>query len=194
MEELMCYYFSQMAVVKYGLPANICTDHGEENIVWKMMLDKHDAGNKCVIAGSSTHNELWRDVHWSVIIVYVWKPFPGSWSWWTLRPSQWSGHLHTACIMSLYQELTRPKIKFTKEHVYLLHLCTYLYIYGYILKCHILLLDTLCASAAECWTDGIRRSFLSFVLSERVPSIILSFCHLDWSTVNGSRIGIEHIH
>ena len=59
-------------------------------------------------------------------------------------------------------------------------------------KCPILLLDTLCA---ECWTDGIiRRSFLSFVLNERAPSIILSFCHLDWSTVNGSRIGIEHVH
>ena len=61
-------------------------------------------------------------------------------------------------------------------------------------KCPILLLDTLCASAAECWTDGIRRSFLSFVLNERVPSIIVSFCHLDWSTENGSHIGIEHVH
>ena len=118
--------------VRYGLPANVCTDHGEGNIVWRMMLDKHDAVDKCVIAGSSTHNEcierLWRDVHWSVIIVYVWKPFPGSWSWWALRPSQWSGYLHTACIMSLYQELARPRIGLTKEHVYLLsYVHTYIY-------------------------------------------------------------------
>ena len=40
-----------------------------------MMLDEHKAGETCVIAGSSTHNEriekLWRDVHRSVIITFV---------------------------------------------------------------------------------------------------------------------------
>ena len=60
---------------KYGLPAKICTDYGGENIgVWRMMLDEHDAGEKYVIAGSSTHNEriewLWRDVHRSVIVTF----------------------------------------------------------------------------------------------------------------------------
>ena len=60
---------------KYGLPAKVRTDHGGENIeVWRMMLDEHDVGEKCVIVGSSTHNErierLWRDVHRSVIVTF----------------------------------------------------------------------------------------------------------------------------
>lgn len=38
-----------MAVVKYGLTANVCTDHGEGNIGWRMMLDKHDAGDNVLL-------------------------------------------------------------------------------------------------------------------------------------------------
>ena len=62
-------------VEKYGLPTKVRTDHGGENIeVWRMMLDEHEAGESCVIAGSSTHNErferLWRDVHRSVIVTF----------------------------------------------------------------------------------------------------------------------------
>ena len=62
-------------VAKYGLPTKVRTDHGGENIdVWRMMIREHEAGERCVIAGSSTHNErierLWRDVHRSVIITF----------------------------------------------------------------------------------------------------------------------------
>ena len=39
-----------------------------------MMLDEHDERDKCVIAGSSTHNErierLWHDVHRSVVVTF----------------------------------------------------------------------------------------------------------------------------
>ena len=62
------------AVEMYGLPKKVRTDHGGENIeVWRMMMEEY-GNDKCVIVGSSAHNErierLWRDVHRSVIIVY----------------------------------------------------------------------------------------------------------------------------
>ena len=65
----------QEGVEKYGLPTKVRTDHGGENIeVWRMMLDEHGEQDKCVIAGSSTHNErierLWRDVHRSVVVTF----------------------------------------------------------------------------------------------------------------------------
>ena len=45
-------------VTKYGLPTKVRTDHGGENIdVWRMMISEHEEGDKCVITGSSTHNE-----------------------------------------------------------------------------------------------------------------------------------------
>ena len=52
----------QEGAEKYGFPSKVRTDHGGENIeVWRMMLDEHDERDKCVIAGSSTHNECMRD-------------------------------------------------------------------------------------------------------------------------------------
>ena len=62
------------AVETYGLPKRVRTDHGGENIeVWSMMMEEH-GNNKCIIVGSSAHNErierLWRDVHRSVTVVY----------------------------------------------------------------------------------------------------------------------------
>ena len=62
------------AVEMYGLPKKVRTDHGGENIeVWRMMMEEH-GNDKCIVVGSSAHNErierLWRDVHRSVIIVY----------------------------------------------------------------------------------------------------------------------------
>ena len=55
-------------VSRIGLPERIRTDHGGENIdIWRHMLDTHNNDPKCVVTGSSTHNErierLWRDVH-----------------------------------------------------------------------------------------------------------------------------------
>ena len=56
---------------KYGPPKKVRTDHGGENIdVWRHMIHEHSS-ERCVITGSSTHNErierLWRDVHRSVV-------------------------------------------------------------------------------------------------------------------------------
>ena len=64
-----------IGVHRYGLPKNVCTDQGGENIeVWRMMMNKHST-HTCVTTGSSTHNErierLWRDVHHSVIITFL---------------------------------------------------------------------------------------------------------------------------
>ena len=62
-------------VQKYGMPRKVRTDHGGENIeVWRTMMSEHSS-DKCVITGSSTHNErierLWRDVHRSVIVTFA---------------------------------------------------------------------------------------------------------------------------
>ena len=62
------------AVSDYGLPEQIRTDHGGENIrIWEYMIDQHNT-NSVVITGSSTHNErierLWRDVYRCVAVLY----------------------------------------------------------------------------------------------------------------------------
>ena len=63
------------SVVKtYGLPTKVRSNHGGENIeVWRMMMEEHGT-DRCIIVGSSAHNEriecLWRDVHRSVVVVY----------------------------------------------------------------------------------------------------------------------------
>ena len=62
-------------VAKHGLPKKVCTDHGGENIeVWRYMMEAHSS-DKCIITGSSTHNErierLWRDVHRSVLVTFA---------------------------------------------------------------------------------------------------------------------------
>ena len=62
------------AVETYGLPKRVRTDHGGENIeVWSKMMEEH-GNDKCIIVGSSAHNErierLWRDVHRSVTVIY----------------------------------------------------------------------------------------------------------------------------
>ena len=53
---------------KFGLPQQIRSDHGGENIdIWRYMLSIHSNDPLCVLTGSSTHNErverLWRDVN-----------------------------------------------------------------------------------------------------------------------------------
>ena len=55
-------------VDKFGLPQQIRSDHGGENIdIWRYMLTTHSNDPLCVLTGSSTHNErverLWRDVN-----------------------------------------------------------------------------------------------------------------------------------
>lgn len=55
-------------VMRFGLPKKVRSDHGGENIeVWRYMLSAHNGDSRCIITGSSTHNErierLWRDVH-----------------------------------------------------------------------------------------------------------------------------------
>ena len=60
---------------RYGFPRKVRTDHGGENIeVWRTMMNEHSS-DRCVITGSSTHNErierLWRDVHRSVIVTFA---------------------------------------------------------------------------------------------------------------------------
>ena len=73
----------QDAVHQYGLPCNVRSDLGGENVdVWRYMISSHHYDYSCVITGSSVHNErverLWRDVHRCVASVYaeifmVWK-------------------------------------------------------------------------------------------------------------------------
>ena len=63
-------------VTSYGLPNNVRSDHGGENVdVWRYMIATHDHDYLCVITGSSVHNErierLWRDVHRCVASVYA---------------------------------------------------------------------------------------------------------------------------
>ena len=62
------------AVSSFGLPSHIRSDHGGENIdIWRYMLSVHNS-SKCVITGSSTHNErverMWRDLGKSVTSVF----------------------------------------------------------------------------------------------------------------------------
>ena len=58
-------------VTRFGLPEKIRSDHGGENTeIWRYMLTAHNGDSRCVMTGSSTHNErierLWRDVHRSL--------------------------------------------------------------------------------------------------------------------------------
>ena len=64
----------QLGVEKYGLPKKVCSNHrGEIIAVWQYMMTAH-GHYKCVIIGSSAHNErierLWRDVHRSVLVTF----------------------------------------------------------------------------------------------------------------------------
>ena len=70
-------YFFEVphGVAKNGLPRKARTDHGGEIIqVWRCMMEAHSS-DKCIITGSSTHNErierLWRDVHRSVLVTFA---------------------------------------------------------------------------------------------------------------------------
>ncbi len=61
----------EKAVETYGVPNHVRSDRGGENVnVWRYMLNHHQS-ERCVIVGSSTHNErierLWRDVSQSVV-------------------------------------------------------------------------------------------------------------------------------
>ena len=62
----------QSGVDKFGLPLQVRSDHGGENIeVWRYMIVAYNGDTSHVITGSSTHNErLWRDVHRSVTMNY----------------------------------------------------------------------------------------------------------------------------
>ena len=60
------------ATQSYGVPKRLRTDLGGENVdAWQYMVDYHGGDERCVITGSSVHNErierLWRDVRNSVI-------------------------------------------------------------------------------------------------------------------------------
>lgn len=62
------------AVHDYGLPSQIRSDLGGENVdVWRYMIEEH-SNMSAVITGSSTHNQrierLWRDVYRSVGVVF----------------------------------------------------------------------------------------------------------------------------
>ena len=63
------------AVGKYGLPEQVRSDHGGENVqVWRYMMEQHHS-ESAVLVGSSTHNErierLWRDVHRCVAVLFA---------------------------------------------------------------------------------------------------------------------------
>ena len=60
------------AVPQFGLPENVRSDHGGENVaVWRYMIAAHNHDYSCVITGSSVHNQrverLWRDVRRGVV-------------------------------------------------------------------------------------------------------------------------------
>ncbi len=62
------------AVSKYGVPDQVRTDLGGENVeVWQFMVAQH-ATSSAVLTGSSTHNErierLWRDVYRCVSVLF----------------------------------------------------------------------------------------------------------------------------
>ena len=63
------------AVSMYGLPDQVRSDQGGENIeVWQYMLEQHQS-ESAVLVGSSTHNErierMWRDVYRCVGVLYA---------------------------------------------------------------------------------------------------------------------------
>ena len=63
------------AVVKHGLPTQVRSDCGSENVdVWRYMYDQHQS-ELAIIVGSSTHNvrieRLWRDVYRCVAVLYA---------------------------------------------------------------------------------------------------------------------------
>ena len=63
------------AVCKYGVPNQIRSDRGGENVqVWEYMLEQHRS-ESAVLVGSSTHNErierLWRDVYRCVGVLFA---------------------------------------------------------------------------------------------------------------------------
>ena len=63
------------AISKYGVPEQVRSDHGGENLeVWKYMLEQHQSYS-AVLVGSSTHNErierLWRDVQRCVSVLFA---------------------------------------------------------------------------------------------------------------------------
>ena len=63
------------ATQSYGVPKRLRTDLGGENVdAWQYMVDYHGGNERCVITGSSIHNErierLWRDVRNSVITTF----------------------------------------------------------------------------------------------------------------------------
>ena len=62
------------AVSKYGIPNQVRSDQGGENVdVWRYMLEQTNS-DSAVVVGASTHNQrierLWRDVHRCVSSVY----------------------------------------------------------------------------------------------------------------------------
>ena len=62
------------AVNFYGLPNQIRTDLGGENVdIWRYMIEQH-SNRAAVITGASTHNErierLWRDVYRCVAVIF----------------------------------------------------------------------------------------------------------------------------
>ena len=63
------------AVSKYGLPEQVRSDRGGENVaVWQYMLEQHHS-ESAVLVGSSTHNErierMWRDVYRCVGVIFA---------------------------------------------------------------------------------------------------------------------------
>ena len=63
------------AVAKYGVPEQVRSDRGGENVaVWQYMLEQHHS-ESAVLVGSSTHNErierLWRDVYRCVGVLFA---------------------------------------------------------------------------------------------------------------------------
>lgn len=63
------------AVGDYGLPDQVRSDSGGENIeVWRYMLEQHQS-DSAVLVGSSIHNErierLWRDVQRCVAVIFA---------------------------------------------------------------------------------------------------------------------------
>ena len=62
------------AVSKYGVPDQVRSDLGGENVdVWRYMVEQHSSSS-AVLTGSSTHNErierLWRDVYRCVSVLF----------------------------------------------------------------------------------------------------------------------------
>ena len=62
------------AVSKYGVPDQVRSDLGGENVeVWRYMVEQHSSSS-AVLTGASTHNErierLWRDVHRCVGVIF----------------------------------------------------------------------------------------------------------------------------